>query len=109
MMQDMLGDSYDLILAKSGAQALAYIEKKELPDLIIMDIDMPGMDGIETAHRIREKIGSKRIPLMFVTSLCDRDTVMRCRELKPESYIVRPYKPVYVKTEMKRILEGWGH
>ena len=109
MMQDMLGDSYDLVLAKSGAQALAYIEKKELPDLIIMDIDMPAMDGIETAQRIKEKIGSRRIPLMFVTSLCDRETVMRCRELRPESYIVRPYKPIYVKTEIKRILEGWGH
>lgn len=109
MMQDMLRASYDLVLAKSGAQALAYIEKKDFPDLIIMDIDMPDMDGIETAIRIAAKTGSKRIPLMFVTSLCDRDTVMKCRALKPESYIVRPYKPVYVKTEIKRILDGWGN
>ena len=109
MMQDMLGDAYDLVLAKSGQQALAYMDKKDAPDLIIMDIDMPGMDGIETAIRIAAKTGSKRIPLMFVTSLCDRETVMKCRSLKPESYIVRPYKPVYVKTEIKRILDGWGH
>ena len=109
MMQDILGDSYDLVLAKSGQQAISYIEKKDFPDLIIMDIDMPGMDGIEAAKKIGLKTGGKRIPLMFVTSLCDRDTVMRCRELKPDSYIVRPYKPVYVKTEIKRILDGWGH
>ena len=66
-------------------------------------------NGIEAAKKIGLKTGGKRIPLMFVTSLCDRDTVMRCRELKPDSYIVRPYKPVYVKTEIKRILDGWGH
>jgi len=109
MMQDILGETYDVVLAKSGQQALSYIEKKDAPDLIIMDIDMPGMDGIETARRISLRMGARRIPLMFVTSLCDRDTVMRCRLLNPESYIVRPYKPVYVKTEIKRILEGWGH
>ncbi|MBQ8280290.1 MAG: response regulator [Roseburia sp.] len=108
MMQDMLGEEYDLVLAKSGQQAISYIDKKDAPDLILMDIDMPGMDGIETARRIGLKTGGKRIPLVFVTSLCDRETVMKCRELKPESYIVRPYKPVYVKTEIKRILEGWG-
>lgn len=49
MIQEILGDEYDLILAKSGAQALSYIDKKKEPDLIIMDIDMPEMDGIETA------------------------------------------------------------
>ncbi|MBR5126958.1 MAG: response regulator [Roseburia sp.] len=109
MMQDMLGAYYDLVLAKSGQQAVAYIEKKKLPDLIILDIDMPGMNGIETARQIRLRTEEKHIPIMFVTSLCDRDTVMRCRNIKPESYIVRPYKEVYVKTEIKRILEGWGH
>lgn len=109
MMQDMLGDTYDLVLAKSGEQALSYMDKKAAPDLILMDIDMPGMDGIEAAIRIAAKSGSKHIPLVFVTSLCDKDTVMKCRTLKPESYIVRPYKPVYVKTEIRRILEGWGH
>ena len=108
MMQDILGAEYDLILAKSGAQALAYFDKKNEPDLILMDIDMPIMDGIETAVKIKEK-SSRKIPLIFVTSLCDRETVMKCRRLSPESYIVRPYKPVYVKTEIKRILEGWGH
>ena len=109
MMQDMLGEYYDLVLAKSGQQAVAYIDKKELPDLIILDIDMPGMDGIETAHQIRLRTEHKYVPIMFVTSLCDRETVMRCRSTKPESYIVRPYNPVYVRTEIKRILGGWGH
>ncbi len=108
MMQDMLGEDYTLILAKSGRQALTYLERKGEPDLILMDIDMPDMDGIETARQIKAR-AKKEIPLVFVTSLCDRETIFRCRELKPESYIVRPYKPVYVKTEVQRILEGWEH
>lgn len=109
MMQDMLGEDYDLILAKSGQQAISYIDKKDLPDLIMLDIDMPEMDGIETACQIRMRTEHKYIPIMFVTSLCDKETVMKCKSLNPESYIVRPYKPVYVRTEIKRILGGWGH
>ncbi len=108
MMQDMLGETYDLVLAKSGQQAISYIEKKKFADLIILDIDMPEMNGIETAQQIRWITGNRQIPIMFVTSLCDRDTVMQCKKVRPESYIVRPYKEVYLQTEIKRILGGWG-
>ena len=46
------------------------------------------------------------VPILFVTALCDRQTVTLCRNLDAAGYIVRPYKPVFVKTEIKRILMG---
>jgi len=70
-----------------------------------MDIDMPEMDGIETAKRIME-MTDHMVPILFVTALCDRQTVTLCRNLDAAGYIVRPYKPVFVKTEIKRILMG---
>ena len=73
--------------------------------MILLDIDMPEMDGIETAERMLELTKGK-VPIIFVTALCDRETVLRCRQLKVSGYIVRPYKPVYVRSEIKRILEG---
>ena len=75
------------------------------PDLVLMDIDMPEMDGIETAKRIME-MTDRTVPILFVTALCDRQTVTLCRNLDAAGYIVRPYKPVFVKTEIKRILMG---
>ena len=75
------------------------------PDLVLMDIDMPEMDGIETAKRIME-MTDHTVPILFVTALCDRQTVTLCRNLDAAGYIVRPYKPVFVKTEIKRILMG---
>ena len=73
----------------------------------LLDIDMPGMDGIETAKNIRFMLGDK-VPILFVTALCDKKTVLLCKELNAAGYIVRPYKQVYVKAEIKRILREWG-
>lgn len=81
------------------------MKKPPAPDLVLMDIDMPEMDGIETAKHIME-MTDHTVPILFVTALCDRQTVTLCRNLDAAGYIVRPYKPVFVKTEIKRILMG---
>ena len=105
-IREMLEEFYDLTLLKSGKQALLYLEKNQEPDLILLDIDMPEMDGIETAKQIR-RITEGRVPILFVTALCDKTTVMLCREVKAAGYIVRPYKPVYVQEEIRKILREW--
>lgn len=106
-IREMLEDFYELTLLKSGRQAILYLEKNEVPDLILLDIDMPEMNGIETAKQIQRMLGNK-VPILFVTALCDKKTVLLCRELKAAGYIVRPYKQIYVKAEIKRILREWG-
>ena len=105
MLREILEQTYDMTLVKSGQQALNYMEKNPYPDLILMDIDMPQMDGIETANRILE-MTDRQVPILFVTALCDKETVMICRDMNVAGYIVRPYKPVYIKSEIKRILTG---
>ena len=105
MIREILEPLYDVTLIKSGRQALMYLEKNPYPDLILMDIDMPEMDGIEATRQI-QKMTDHKIPILFVTALCDRETVMICRNMNVAGYIVRPYKPVYMKSEIKRILTG---
>ena len=105
MLRGILESLYEVTLIRSGRQALMYLEKHEYPDLVIMDIDMPDMDGIETARRIQE-ITAGSVPILFVTALSDKNTVVLCRNMNAAGYIVRPYKPVYIKSEIKRILTG---
>ncbi len=107
LLRGFLEDEYELILLKSGRQVLRYLADHDAPDLILMDIDMPGMDGIETASRI-QKMTEEKIPILFVSAICDRQTVMLCRSMNAAGYIVRPYQPVYVKSEILRILKGWN-
>ena len=97
-------DGYQVYKAYNGKEALELVQKGDI-HLVLMDIMMPEMDGIETAKRIME-MTDHTVPILFVTALCDRQTVTLCRNLDAAGYIVRPYKPVFVKTEIKRILMG---
>lgn len=105
MLRGILEPLYEVTLLKSGRQALLYLKKNPAPDLVLMDIDMPEMNGIEAAKKIQE-LTDYTVPILFVTALCDRETVIMCRDMNAAGYIVRPYKAVYVKSEIKRILTG---
>ena len=61
------------MLVKSGRQALLYLDKNERPDLVLMDIDMPEMDGIEAARKIKEKTRDM-VPILFITAIGDKNT-----------------------------------
>lgn len=107
LMRGILEYLYDVTLVKSGKQALAYLNKNEYPDVIIMDIDMPDMDGLETSKRINEKTNSS-IPILFVTAINDREMVKKCQVIGAAGYVIRPYQPAFIKAELKRILTGRG-
>lgn len=96
----ILGKQYHLELVKSGEQALQYLRKNPMPDLVIMDIDMPTMNGIETVRRIRRYI-SKTLPIIFLTAITERQIVLQCRALDVADYIVKPCNPVYMQERVK--------
>lgn len=104
-LKGMLEHIYDVTLLKSGNQAILYLKKNSYPDLILMDVMMPEMDGVETAKRIQEMAGGN-IPILFVSEVKDRDVAFACRQMNAAGYIVRPFQPVFIKSEIKRILTG---
>ncbi len=105
MLRGILEPFYKVIPFKSGEQLIKYLESHNEPDLIILDIDMPEMTGTEAAGIIDKKYNG-RIPLLFVTAISDRKTVITCRQLGAKGYIIRPYQPVYILSEVRRILDG---
>lgn len=100
-----LQNAYDLSLLTSIGQALLQLKRQAEPDLVILDMDMPEMNGIDAAAKIRDFTGNA-VPILFVIDSYDKSLVARCRKAGAAGYIVRPYKPVYVKAEIKRILAG---
>lgn len=92
MVKFVLDDKYDLYLSNSGSLALDILERKPI-DVVLMDVEMPEMDGIETVSKIRNMENIKDIPVMFFTGSTSKDTVEKCMELGMVDYIVKPYKP----------------
>ena len=98
-----LQNAYELSLLTSVGQALLHLKRQTEPDLIILDMDMPEMNGLDAFAKIRGIIGDTT-PVLFVINDYDKSVVSRCRKAGASGYIVRPYKPAFVKSEIKRIL-----
>jgi putative two-component system response regulator len=84
-----LGESYDISLAKSGALALQ-ICMREKPDLILLDIEMPAMDGFETLKRLRLNRYLGSIPVIFLTGNHDTETEVRGLQSGARDFITKP-------------------
>lgn len=104
-IKNALEDEYDIELIRSGAQAVKYIQKKQKPDVILMEIDMIEQGGIETAKKIN-KLTYQNVPILFISSAADAETVLRCKEVSAAGYILKPFNVVYLKSEIKRAITG---
>jgi putative two-component system response regulator len=88
-IQALLGDSFQVSFAKSGEQALNICTKIN-PDLILMDIRMPQMDGFETLARLRKMRNIAKTPVIFLTASSDIETEVKCLEAGAADFIAKP-------------------
>ncbi|MDE7202806.1 MAG: response regulator [Lachnospiraceae bacterium] len=98
-----LQNAYDFNLQTSVGQALQHLKRGAEPDLIILDMDMPEMNGIDAAAKIRDITGDS-VPVLFVIDNYDKGLIARCRKAGAAGYIMHPYKPVYVKRRSSALL-----
>lgn len=88
MMQKWLGTKYRVAAARSGSQALSYLAE-HTADLILLDYEMPLMDGPKVLEAIRSKPRTANIPVIFLTGRNDPETVRNVMSLKPASYLLK--------------------
>ncbi len=98
-----LQDEYDITTLESGAACLKYLEVKGAPDLLIMDIDMPEMDGLSTVETIRAT--HQDLAVVFLTAIANRDTVLRCNKVGAKDYILKPVNPIYLRERIEIALD----
>lgn len=91
-VKSWLEESYQIILANSGAMAIKYLAMNR-PDLVLLDYEMPVVDGKQVLEMIRTETEFADIPVIFLTSKGDRESVMKVMELKPEGYLLKTMKP----------------
>ncbi|GHV29260.1 two-component system response regulator [Synergistales bacterium] len=89
LITSLLDGMYELLPAKSGEMALKMCERV-LPDLVLLDIEMPGMDGFETISRLRNNVMFNRIPVIFVTGHHDSEMELKGLRLGARDFITKP-------------------
>ena len=87
-----LEERYQVILANSGTMAIKYLSTNR-PDLVLLDYEMPVINGKQVLEMIRSESEFSDIPVMFLTSKNDRESIQQVMSLKPEGYILKTTKP----------------
>ena len=106
-ISDTLDSDYRVVTVNSGVRALRYLEQ-ERPDLILLDIEMPQKNGIETLREIRMMENRKDIPVIMLTGVEDKESVLKSARLGICDYILKPFSSEDLHKRIRRVLEPDG-
>lgn len=105
MMEKMIlsQDVYDLVTASDGEEALVKATEEQ-PDLILLDVVMPKMDGFEACRRLREQDATREIPVIMVTTRGEAQNVEQGYALGCNDYVTKPINSLELMTKVKNLL-----
>jgi diguanylate cyclase (GGDEF)-like protein len=103
-LNEVLEEKYDVIFATSGPQAIE-LAKKSHPDLVLLDVMMPQMDGYEVCHRLKGDLSTAGIPVIFITGLNDMEAEVKGLEVGAIDYITKPISPPIVQMRVHNHIE----
>lgn len=105
ILADLLRGQYVLSVATSGPDALCIAQSDDRPDLILLDIMMPGMDGYEVCTQLKAQPKTRDVPVIFVTAMHEVEDETKGFELGAVDYITKPIRPAIVKARVAAQLE----
>lgn len=104
LAQRILGPQYRIAACNSGSAALTYLETHR-PDLILLDINMPEMNGFEVMGKIRSNIQTESIPVIFLTADNLAETEIKCFQLGAMDFVVKPFVPDILLSRVSKTIE----
>jgi putative two-component system response regulator len=97
-------EGFDVLEAAEGAEALK-LALRERPDLVLLDVMMPSMDGFDVARRLQSNPATSKIPVVFMTALAAGEDRRRGFEAGAVGYVVKPFDPVYLGERVRETLD----
>ena len=104
LLAGLLGEQYKVKVATNGAKALE-LAAASPPDLILLDIMMPGLSGYDVLERLRADTRLRHIPVIMISAVDEIESVIRCIELGAEDYLPKPFNPTLLRTRVNASLE----
>lgn len=105
ILVENLKEEYEILFATTGQRALDIAYSRSRPDLILLDIMMPGMDGYEVCSRLKQNDATKDIPVIFLTAKTQEEEEARGLELGAQDYITKPFSLPVVKARIGSVLQ----
>ena len=96
-------DGYQIYTAPGGQEALGVL-RGLTPDLILLDVMMPGMDGYQVCQWVRSNPATKQVPVVMLSGKADPESVARGLEVGADEYLAKPITPSHLTAQLKRVL-----
>jgi two-component system alkaline phosphatase synthesis response regulator PhoP len=104
-LEELFRDEYEVISARDGLEALECIQQTK-PDLIVLDILMPRLDGLQTCHRLRQQEETRGLPVILLTSKNEPQTEVFGLDLGADDFIPKPFNKEVLRARVKKRLSG---
>ncbi len=101
LLRILLEKLYRVKVALNGPKALEIANAKIPPDLILLDITMPGMDGFEVCQKLKGNPKTRDIPVLFITAMAEPETILRGFQLGALDYITKPFQREVLRARVK--------
>ncbi|MGD0112720.1 MAG: response regulator [Armatimonadota bacterium] len=98
-----LGESYRVSYARNGKKALEAVQRDH-PDLVLLDILMPVMDGFEVCRQLKSTPGTDSIPILFLTALGEDANIEKGLALGGDGYVIKPFNAVALAAQITELL-----
>lgn len=105
LLSNYLKKEFKVNTTANGYEALAWINQGNIPDAIVLDINMPDLDGIEFLTNIRNSGFFQHLPVVLVSAEKDKETIEKCIELGINGYLKKPFNPSELQTKILTILK----
>ena len=106
LLSGLLKEKYKIKAATSGEKALIVARKSPPPDLILLDVMMPGMDGYEVCRQLQADAATRAIPVVFVTGHATQEEQQRGLEMGAAAYLSKPVAPQELLSTVERLLNS---
>ncbi|MBQ9068963.1 MAG: response regulator [Eggerthellaceae bacterium] len=108
LAKGILDQDYRVATVNSGEMVFKYLEKNR-PDLILLDLNMPGMDGVEVMEKLQDNPDYSNIPVIFLTANQDPQSEAKCLESGAIDFVGKPFVPVILQNRVRRVVELFGY
>ncbi|NKB69226.1 MAG: response regulator [Candidatus Latescibacteria bacterium] len=99
----LTAEGYEVLAAANGPEALALAAQDD-PDLVLLDVMMPGMDGYEVSRRLKKRQGTNFVPIIMVTARTETESVVQGLESGADEYLTKPFDTVELSARIKTML-----
>lgn len=104
LLIQFLSNKYSVETKEDGLEALTWLQLGNIPDLVITDLQMPNLDGVELIKRMKESGYFKDIPILVLSSKDSSVDRVQCLKLGAEDYVVKPFNPEELSIRIEKIL-----